>query len=56
MIIDGSYSRAILSVVAQPNDAQSVYQGLVNRKAEGLFQVFDWQRPIDICCPVTRIT
>jgi len=28
----------------RPQDAQSVYQGLLHHKAEGLFQVFDWQQ------------
>jgi len=36
-----------LITLHQPNDAQSVYQELLHRKAEGLFQVFDWQQLSD---------
>ena len=32
-----------LITVHRPEDTQSVYQGLLHRKAQGLFQVFDWQ-------------
>jgi len=32
-----------LITLHRPEDAQSVYQGLLHDKAEGLFQIFDWQ-------------
>ena len=32
-----------LITIHRPEDAQGVDQGLLHRKAKGLFQVFDWQ-------------
>ena len=32
-----------LITLHRPEDAQSVYQGLLHRKLEGLFQIFDWR-------------
>ena len=42
-LAEGRIPSAGLFAWHRPEDAQSVYQGLLDRRMEGLFQVFDWQ-------------
>jgi threonine dehydrogenase-like Zn-dependent dehydrogenase len=41
-LADGSIRTDGLTTRADPRDAQSTYQDLLHRRAEGLFTVFDW--------------
>lgn len=41
-LADGRINADNLISIASPRDAQSVYQGLLHRKTNGLFSVFDW--------------